>query len=162
MAFTILILRFPANKHGTRLDAEAHTADMAEKLQNTFGSSAGNANENNFMDWLESSSLKEYAAQFSENGYDDLDLLKTLNEGESKAMIKNLKIEKPGHVLKIKKCIDQLKNAVLIKSVEKEIEKPTIIPWKTQSSRWIFNCFTFSAFNLAPAVPELLRHRELI
>ena len=57
---------------------------MAEKLQNTFGSSAGNANENNFMDWLESSSVKEYAAQFSENGYDDLDLLQTLNEGEIK------------------------------------------------------------------------------
>ena len=36
MAFMILILRFPANIHGTRLDAEAHTADMAEKLQNTF------------------------------------------------------------------------------------------------------------------------------
>ena len=75
MAFTILILRFPTNKHETRLDAEAHTADMAEKLQNTFGSSAGNANENKCMDWLESSSVKEYAAQFSENGYDDLDLL---------------------------------------------------------------------------------------
>ena len=106
--------------------------------------------------------MKEYAAQFSENGYDDLNLLKTLNEGEIKEMIKNLKIEKPGHVLKIKKCIDQLKNAVLIKSVENEIEKPIIISWKTQSSRWIFNCFTISAFNLSPAVQELLRHRELI
>ena len=77
-------------------------------------------------------------------------------------MIKNLKIEKLGPVLKIKKCIDKLKNAVLIRSVEKEIEKPTIILWKTQSSRWIFNCFTVSAFNLSPAVQELLRQRELI
>ena len=84
MTFMILILTFPPNIHGTRLDAEAHTADMVEKLQNMFGSSAGNVNENNFTDYLESSSLKEYAAKFSENGYDDLNLLKLYIKAKSR------------------------------------------------------------------------------
>ena len=108
------------------------------------------------MDWLGSRGLKEYAAQFSENDCDELNLLKTLDKDEIKEMIKNLKIEKPGHVVKLKKCSDQWKNAVLVNAVEKQTAQPTIIPWKMQSSKWISNCLTFSAVNLSPAVPSLV------
>ena len=69
-----------------------HTTDMAEKFQNTCGSTVSNASETNFIDWLGSSGLKKCAARFSANSYDDLDLIKTIDEDEIKEMIKNIRI----------------------------------------------------------------------
>lgn len=83
---------------------------------------------------MESSGLKEYAAWFSENGYDDLNLIKILDDDEIKEMIKNLKIEKPGHVLRLKKCITVLNNTVLIENFENQKEQPTNVIYKTKSS----------------------------
>ena len=49
---------------------------------------------NEFNKWLRSSNLTEYAEKFKENGFDDLDLLKSMDEGEISSMIEDLGIEK--------------------------------------------------------------------
>lgn len=60
---------------------------------------------NEFNEWLRSSNLTEYAEKFKENGFDDLDLLKSMDEGEISSMIEDLGIEKRGHIMKLKKCL---------------------------------------------------------
>jgi hypothetical protein len=67
---------------------------------------------NEFSEWLRSSNLTEYAEKFSENGFDDIDLLKSMDEGEITSMIEDIGIEKRGHIMKIKKCLNWLKAPV--------------------------------------------------
>ena len=42
--------------------------------------------ENKFLSWLRSTGLAIYKDNFNRSGYDDVDLLKMLDEGEEKAM----------------------------------------------------------------------------
>jgi hypothetical protein len=65
-----------------------------------------------FSEWLLSSNLTEYAKKFSKNGFDDLNLLKSMDEGEISSMIEDIGIEKQGHIIKLKKCLDWLKAPV--------------------------------------------------
>jgi hypothetical protein len=58
-----------------------------------------------FSEWLLSSNLTEYSEKFSENGFDDLNLLKSMDEGEISSMIEDIGIEKRGHIIKLKKCL---------------------------------------------------------
>ena len=67
---------------------------------------------NEFSEWLRSSNLTEYAEKFSENGFDNIDLLKSMDEGEITSMIEDIGIEKRGHIMKIKKCLKWLKAPV--------------------------------------------------
>ena len=48
---------------------------------------SANAFENKFTTWLETTGLLEYADMFAENGYDDLQLLKGIEEIEVKDMM---------------------------------------------------------------------------
>jgi len=57
--------------------------------------------------WLQSCGLEEYAAVFKTNGYDDINLIKLLNEGDLDAM----GIDKPGTRKKLLLYADQLKQA---------------------------------------------------
>ena len=70
---------------------------------------------NEFNEWLRSSNLTEYAEKFKGNGFDDLDLLKSMDEGEISSMIEDLGIEKRGHIMKLKKCLSWLKAPVSVR-----------------------------------------------
>ena len=48
--------------------------------------------ENKFLSWLRSTGLAIYKDNFNRSGYDDVDLLKMLDEGEEKAMFEVLGI----------------------------------------------------------------------
>ena len=63
---------------------------------------------------IQSSHLTEYAEKFKENGFDDLDLLKSMDEGEISSMVEELGIEKRGHIMKLKKCLSWLKAPVSV------------------------------------------------
>ena len=66
--------------------------------------------ENKFLSWLRSTGLAIYKDFFSRSGYDDVDLLKMLDEGEEKAMFEVLGINVPGHVVKLQKCLQKLQS----------------------------------------------------
>lgn len=66
--------------------------------------------EDKFASWLKSVGLDKYSAQFASNGYDDLDLLSTLDTGEVKSMIDTPGIGMKGHVLKLEKSIHAFQN----------------------------------------------------
>ena len=65
--------------------------------------------ENRFLSWLRSAGLAAYAERFTRSGYDDLDLLKLLNEEEEKSMFESLAIPMPEHVVKLRKCLQLLR-----------------------------------------------------
>lgn len=54
---------------------------------------------NEFNEWLRSSNLTEYAEKFKENGFDDLDLLKSMDEGEISSMIEDLGSQSKSEVI---------------------------------------------------------------
>ena len=60
-----------------------------------------NTMENRFSLWLKSIGLLKYSGQFVANGYDDLDLLTSMNTDEVKSMIETLGIGMKGHILKL-------------------------------------------------------------
>ena len=67
--------------------------------------------ENGFSLWLKSLGLLKYLGQFVANGYDDLDLLRSMNTDELKSLIDTLGIGMKGHILKLEKSIHALQNA---------------------------------------------------
>lgn len=66
--------------------------------------------ENRFSLWLKSIGLLKYSGQFVANGYDDLDLLTSMDADELKSMIETLGIGKKGHILKLEKSVHALQN----------------------------------------------------
>lgn len=68
------------------------------------------ASENEFEAFLQSINLAvEYFERFKETGFDDIDLIKSLEPGELQNMFDMVGLAaKPGHVLKFKKAIAQL------------------------------------------------------
>ena len=66
--------------------------------------------EDKFASWLKSVGLDKYSAQFASNGYDDLDLLSTLDTDEVKSIIDTPGIGMKGHVLKLEKSTHALQN----------------------------------------------------
>ena len=68
------------------------------------------ASENEFEAFLQSINLAvEYFERFKETGFDDIDLIKSLEPGELQNMFDMVGLSaKPGHVLKFKKAIAQL------------------------------------------------------
>ena len=63
---------------------------------------------NEFNEWLWSSNLTEYAKKFKENGFDDLDLLKSMDEGEISSLIEDLGIEKRCHINEVFKLVKNI------------------------------------------------------
>ena len=80
---------------------------------------------NEFSEWLRSSNLTEYAEKFSENGFDDIDLLKSMDEGEITSMIEDIGIEKRGHY----------ENKEMLKLAESTCDSDCVGKHKTQCSK---------------------------
>lgn len=92
-----------------------------------------------FSEWLRSSNLIEYAENFKDNGFDDLDLLKSMEEDEISGMIEALGIKKRGHVLKLKKCLSWLKAPVNTRPLDLDLHHPkTTAPKKVKQTTLTF------------------------
>ena len=65
-----------------------------------------------FEKWLYSTKLTEYKEVFISNGFDDLDLLREMDDREIASMIQTLEMRKEGHIMKLKKCLAGLKAPV--------------------------------------------------
>lgn len=96
------------------------------------------ASENEFEAFLQSINLAvEYFERFKETGFDDIDLVKSLEPGELQHMFDLVGlVAKPGHVLKFKKAIAQLVaptpqrtgNAAQSSVPQKKIQKSKFLP----------------------------------
>ena len=54
-----------------------------------------------FEEWLDSTKLTEYKEVFISNGFDDIDLLREMDDGEIASMIQTLEMKKEGHIMKL-------------------------------------------------------------
>lgn len=68
-----------------------------------------NAKESEFLSWLKSIGLSMYEQNFCQHGYDDLDLLRMMDDDEESQMLQILGITLHGHVLKLKKCLRSIR-----------------------------------------------------
>ena len=87
---------------GTQIAGYRNRCDTAAEVEQQV--------ENKFLSWLRSTGLAIYKDNFNRSGYDDVDLLKMLDEGEEKAMFDVLGINVPGHVVKLQKCLQKLRS----------------------------------------------------
>ena len=78
-----------------------------------------------FEEWLYSTKLLEYREVFISNGFDDLDLLREMDDGEIASMIQTLEMKKEGHIMKLKKFLAGLKAPVKKKECYAPVERPT-------------------------------------
>ena len=78
-----------------------------------------------FEEWLDSTKLTEYKEVFISNGFDDLDLLREMDDGEIASMIQTLEMKKEGHIMKLKKCLAGLKAPVKKKECDAPVERLT-------------------------------------
>lgn len=88
-------LPFYVNTTTTTVKRELNMKDSSMAWQDQLTDSR-NASENKFITWLETTGLLEYANMFTENGYDDLQLLKGMEEVKVKDMIEVLGIKSKG------------------------------------------------------------------
>ena len=85
-----------------------------------------------------------YEDNFNHHGYNDLDLLKMMNDEEENQMFQILGITLHGHVLKLKKCIQGLRSAAAGPSTRQDQTQSNSI--KPTPSKQGSKCFTFTSF----------------
>lgn len=94
------------------------------------------ASENEFVAFLQSINLAvEYFERFKETGFDDIDLIKSLEPGELQNMFDMVGLAaKPGHVLKFKKAIAQL--TAPTQQSTRNVDQSSIPQKKVQKSKF--------------------------
>ena len=105
-----------------------------------------NSETSEFASWLTSVGLAVYEDNFNHHGYNDLDLLKMMNDEEENQMFQILGITLHGHVLKLKKCIQGLRSAAAGPSTRQDQTQSNSI--KPTPSKQGSKCFTFTSFSM--------------